>query len=74
MPRSRKAAAAFRAAPSELTLSTSSADFRGWDSFAHLSLILALEETFGITLSPREITAADTLGAATRLVRSKLGG
>ncbi len=68
------AAAAFRAAPSELTLSTSSADFRGWDSFAHLSLILALEETFGITLSPREITAADTLGAATRLVRSKLGG
>lgn len=38
------------------------ADVPGWDSLQHLSLVLALEEEFGIMYSPEQIEAMRTVG------------
>lgn len=43
-----------------------------WDSVRHLSLILALEETFQLQLSPEETERIQTVGRAAELVEEKL--
>jgi acyl carrier protein len=40
----------------EVTISSSPATIKTWDSLQHLNLILSLEETFGIQFSPEETT------------------
>jgi acyl carrier protein len=44
----------------------------GWNSLAHLELAAALEERFGITLTPREIMIMETMGDVERVVRARL--
>ncbi|MFZ1827482.1 MAG: acyl carrier protein [Candidatus Competibacteraceae bacterium] len=43
-----------------------------WTSKIHFELVTAMEEIYGIRLTRREIRAMTTLGAARRLVESKL--
>jgi len=43
-----------------------------WDSVQHLSLVLALEEKFGLQLSPEEIEKMKTIGDIAKLVEGKL--
>ncbi len=43
----------------------------GWDSMAHLHFVVALEEAFGIRLSPRDIMQIQTLADAERIVAGK---
>jgi acyl carrier protein len=43
-----------------------------WDSIQHLSLVLALEEKFGLQLSPEEIEQMKSIGEVIKLVESKL--
>jgi acyl carrier protein len=43
-----------------------------WDSVQHLNLALALEEKFGLQLSPEEIEQMKTLGATAAMIESKL--
>jgi acyl carrier protein len=43
-----------------------------WDSTQHLSFILAIEEVFGLQLSPEEIEQARNIGEVTRIVQSRL--
>ncbi len=43
-----------------------------WDSVQHLNLVLALEEKFGLQLSPEEIEQMKTLGDTAKLIESKL--
>jgi acyl carrier protein len=43
-----------------------------WDSIQHLNLVLALEEKFGLQLSPEEIEQMKTIGETAKLVESKL--
>jgi len=43
-----------------------------WDSIQHLNLVLALEEKFGLQLSPEEIEQMHTIGQVTKLVETKL--
>jgi acyl carrier protein len=43
-----------------------------WTSKIHFELVAAMEEVYGIRLTRREIRAMTTLGAARRLVESKL--
>lgn len=44
----------------------------GWDSFAHLALIVALEETFDMRFSTGEILEIGSLGDAEAVVRRRL--
>jgi acyl carrier protein len=43
-----------------------------WDSIQHLNLVLAVEERFGVQLSPEEIEQMKNIGETTKLVESKL--
>ena len=43
-----------------------------WDSVQHLSLVLALEEKFGLQLSPEEIEKMKNIGDIAKLVEGKL--
>ena len=43
-----------------------------WDSTQHLNFVLALEEKFGLQLSPEEMEKMRNVGEAATLVESKL--
>jgi len=43
-----------------------------WDSMQHLNLVLALEQAFGIQLSPEDIQEMTTVGRVMELVEEKL--
>ena len=44
-----------------------------WTSFAHLSLMAAIEEAFGIELSMDEMSKATSLETLTSTVKAKVG-
>ncbi len=66
------AAACFRLPENELNDAVAPGRTRGWDSLAHLDFASGLEHRFGIQLSPKDIMAIDSLGAAVRIVRQRL--
>ena len=43
-----------------------------WDSIQHLNLVLALEERFGLQLSPEEIEQMKSVGETAKMIASKL--
>ena len=43
-----------------------------WDSIQHLNLVLAVEEKFGLQLSPEEIEQMKSIGETAKLIESKL--
>jgi acyl carrier protein len=45
-----------------------------WDSMKHMSLIMALEEEFGIEFSDHEITNLSTASALMQAISAKSGG
>ena len=47
-------------------------DVEEWDSVSHISLILALEEEFGIKLSASAVSKLDNVGAMIALVKKSL--
>ncbi len=57
--------------PSDLNDEMSQANLAGWSSLAHISLITALEESYGISFSTQEILAAKSLGTLRGLLRAK---
>jgi long-chain acyl-CoA synthetase len=68
------AAAAFRVPFEGLSPLSTARGTPGWDSMAHLDLVIRLEQQFQIALLPREIMGLDSLGTAIRLVAEKRGG
>jgi acyl carrier protein len=44
-----------------------------WDSVAHMQLVLALEESFGISLTADEVVAISSYPAAVRVLRDHHG-
>lgn len=44
----------------------------GWDSFAHLRLMLTIERTFGIDFAASQITSLKNVGELAALIQSKL--
>ncbi len=40
-----------------------------WDSLAHMALIVAIEETFGVELEPEQLIAIDSLQRAAQTLR-----
>jgi acyl carrier protein len=45
-----------------LSASTTAQDVEGWDSLMHINLIVAIERTFKIRFTTREITALQNVG------------
>ena len=51
---------------------TTAADIPTWDSLTHISLILALEEEFGIEFTSMEVTSMSCVGDLLILLEKKL--
>ena len=66
------AANVFRINQEKLSIYSSPENTDGWDSLAHMNLILGLEETFDIFLNTREIMYIDTLERAIEVCQKKL--
>ena len=56
----------------ELEDETTAADVEGWDSVAHVMLILASERRFGIRFESSEIANAANVGEFVTLLQTKL--
>ncbi|MGA7080194.1 MAG: acyl carrier protein [Terriglobales bacterium] len=55
-----------------ITADSSPQTLEAWDSIQHLNLVLAVEERFGLQLSPEEIEQMKNIGETAKLVESKL--
>jgi acyl carrier protein len=55
-----------------ISASSSPETLEKWDSVQHLNLVLALEEKFGLQLSPEEVEQMKSIGDIAALVESKL--
>lgn len=57
--------------------STTAADVPGWDSLAHVNLIIAVEKAFGIRFAAAEIgrlkSPGQNVGTFKALIRAKIG-
>jgi acyl carrier protein len=58
--------------PVQLRPETTAADVDGWDSVAHVMLVLASERQFGVKFDGAEIASAANVGEFVDLVASKL--
>ena len=56
-----------------LTPQTQAGDVPGWDSTAHITLVVAVEQRFGIQFNTAEVEELQNVGALARLIASKLG-
>jgi acyl carrier protein len=50
---------------------TTSADVDGWDSFMHITLIVALEEKFDIQFSTQELSEMTCVGDLIKILKEK---
>lgn len=56
-----------------LTAATTAADVEGWDSQAHVNLIVAAEVRFGIRFRTAELESLRDVGQFVHLIQAKLG-
>ena len=56
----------------KITVASSPETIESWDSMQHLNLVLAIEERFGVQLSPEEIEQMNTIGLVAALVEKKV--
>ncbi|GAM97939.1 acyl carrier protein [alpha proteobacterium U9-1i] len=57
----------------KLTESMTANDVRGWDSLAHIRVVLAAEAAFKIRFDTAEMASLPTVGALADLIRQKVG-
>lgn len=62
----------FGLAPADVLDSTSPATVPVWDSLHHLTLVVALEDQFGVTYTSDEIPQMNSLDAITRVTARHL--
>ena len=55
-----------------LTRETTAEDVEGWDSVAHIRLILAIEQEFGIKFSAAEVGEAQNVGELVDMIERKI--
>jgi len=58
--------------PSTVTSETTSSDVDGWDSIAHVSLLMEIERAFHIELPPEETSGAADVGALAHIIAAHL--
>ncbi len=61
----------FQVAPEDITSGTSRETLSNWDSLKHMTLILALEEEFGVEFSDKEIVDLKSLQLLLDVLRNK---
>lgn len=49
--------------------STSAQDVEGWDSLAHINIMVAVESAYGVTFSSQQLSGFDDLGALQTYLR-----
>ena len=54
-----------------IALTTTAADVPGWDSLAHVKIILGVEKAFKIRIRTTEMAKLDNVGALVELVMSR---
>ena len=64
----------FAMPPAEFNDSRSMENVKAWDSITHMTLILALEESFEVEFSPEEITRATNVGKIKELLAAHGAG
>ena len=57
-----------------LAPATTAADVPGWDSFTHLSLIVAVETHFGIRLSTKQVEGLANIGDLVAAIQAAKAG
>jgi acyl carrier protein len=57
-----------------LTPQTTADDIEGWDSFNHISVIVAVETRFGVKMTTNEIERLADVGAMVAAIERKLTG
>lgn len=57
-----------------LTPETTADDVAGWDSQAHVNLVVAAETQFGIRFRTAELDQLHNVGEFAQLIATKLGG
>jgi acyl carrier protein len=73
LERIRQIAADILGVPLDSVTADSSPDtVEGWDSLQHLNFMLAVEESFGIYLSPEDGERMTSIGAAAELVGERV--
>jgi acyl carrier protein len=55
-----------------LSPSTTANDVEGWDSMSHVTMLMAVEDHFGVEFKPYEIANLVNVGALIALVEKKL--
>jgi acyl carrier protein len=55
-----------------ITPETTSNDIDGWDSMSHVTMLMAVEDHFGIEFKPYEIANLVNVGALIALIEKKL--
>ena len=55
----------------ELTLRSTADDVCGWDSLAHISLLVEAECRFGIEFQPAEVETVQSVGELVRAIEAK---
>ena len=56
----------------QISPETTANDIEGWDSMSHVTMLMAVEEHFGIEFKPYEIANLVNVGALISLVDKKL--
>ena len=52
---------------------TTSADIEGWDSLMHVTLIVTVEQLFGVRFSSAEVASLKNVGELIALIQTKAG-
>ncbi len=66
------AADVFDVAPESISSESSPATVERWDSIQHLNLVLALEERFGLRISPQEMDGMHTIGDVAQIIEGRI--
>lgn len=54
-----------------ITPTTNAADVDGWDSLAHIHLVVSIEKTFGMRFSAEEVSSLENVGDLVALIIKK---
>ena len=54
-----------------LSMNTVADSVEGWDSLAHVRIMIAVEEEFGVRIDMSEITSLNDVGDLVRLIEAK---
>jgi acyl carrier protein len=57
-----------------LTSETTADDVPGWDSVAHVNILVTIEATFGIRFDASEISSLSSVGVLVDMIDAKLEG